>query len=109
MAFQNTGDQRWKILEQIFSDSGTLTGKIMPNIDQISPQAIIDGSTNSITFNDTVDVAPTGGSNGDIWYNAPSDDLYKKIAGTWTVLTDRVSNDVYVAPVTNLTACPIPA
>jgi hypothetical protein len=107
MAYQNTGYQGWKILEQIYGDDNSLTGFIMPNIAQISPQAIVP-NTATITYNYPTDVAPTGGSNGDIWYNPVADDLYKKIATVWTLLTDRVTNDSYVAPVINLTDCPLP-
>lgn len=107
MGFQNTGYKSWKVLEQYFVDDSTLTGKIMPNIAQISPQAIVD-STSTITYNYPEDVAPTGGVDGDIWYNADEDDLYKKIAGVWTLLTDRVTNDFYIAPVLNETDCPLP-
>ncbi len=109
MAYVNTGYQGWKVLEQYYADDNTLTGQIMPNIEQISPQAIIAGGANTITYNYPTDVAPTGGSNGDIWYNPVADQLFKKIAGSWTLLTDRVTNDVYVAPVINETDCPLPA
>jgi len=107
MATVNNGYQGWKILEGIYLDDNSLDGLIMPNIAQISPEAIVEDGT-SITYNDFADVVPSGGSNDDIWYNAPSDVLYKKISGTWTVLTDRVTNDYYVPPVYNTGACPIP-
>jgi hypothetical protein len=107
MATVNNGEQGWKVLEQYYTDDSSLTGLIMPNIAMISPQAIVNNSA-TITYNDTTDVSPSGGANGDIWYNQPSDALYKKISGTWTLLTDRVTNTQYVAPVENLTACPLP-
>jgi len=103
----NTGQKGYKVLEQIYSDDASLTGQIMPNIKQISPQAIIDGSVNSITFNTATNVTPSGGINGNVWYNLPADKLYKKIAGTWTLLTDRVTNDYYVDYVEDLEACPL--
>jgi hypothetical protein len=108
MATENTGYQGRKVLQQKYADDGSLTGMIMPNIQQISPQAIIDGSANSITFNYPIDIAPTGGINGDIWYNPGNNNLFKKIAGVWTLLTDRVTNDAYEAPVYNITSCPLP-
>jgi hypothetical protein len=108
MAYENTGYQNAKILRQRNSDDGSLTGKIMPNIPMISPQAIIDGTTNSITFNYPLDSSPSGGINGDITYNAQSDTLYKKISGVWTLLSDRVTNDKYIAPVLNTDFCPLP-
>ena len=106
MAYSNTGYQGWKVLEQIYGDDSSLTGQIMPNISQISPQAIVP-DTATITYNYPTDVAPTGGSNGDVWYNPNADDLFKKIAGTWTLLLDRVTNDAYVPPVINETDCPV--
>lgn len=106
MAYTNTGYQDWKILEQIYGDDSSLTGMIMPNIAQISPQAIVP-NTATITYNYPSDVAPTGGSDNDIWYNPVADELLKKIASVWTLLTDRVTNDAYIAPVINLTDCPL--
>lgn len=108
MAFVNTGYQSWKILEQVYADDTSVTQLIMPNIQQISPQAIIDGSVNTITYSYPSDTVPSGGIDGDVWYNPIADILYKKIAGAWTVLTDRVTNDNYIAPVINLTDCPLP-
>ena len=106
MIVVNTGYQDWKVLEQIYGDDNSLTGFIMPNIAQISPQAIVLSSF-TITYNYPTDVAPTGGSNGDVWYNPVADNLYKNIAGTWTLLLDRVTNDAYVPPVINTTDCPV--
>lgn len=103
----NDGQQQWYELEGYYLSDGTLTGFIMPNIAQISPDAIV-ADTVTITYHQDGDVAPTGGANGDIWYNEPSDVLYKKIAGVWTVLTNRVLNNYYVSPIVNLTDCPIP-
>lgn len=104
----NSGYQNFYLLEGYYLDNAALTGKIMPNIQRISPQAIVpDGTT--ITYNQVTDVAPTGGSNGDIWYNEPADVLYKKIGGTWTPLNDRSANNYYVAQVVNTGDCPIPA
>lgn len=106
MAYSNTGYKDWKVLEQIYGDDSSLTGMIMPNIAQISPQAIVP-DTATITYNYPEDVAPSGGSDGDVWYNPVADELFKKIGGTWTLLTDRVTNDAYIAPVINLTDCPV--
>lgn len=106
MPYVNTGYQDWKILKQIYGDDSSLTGYIMPNIAQISPQAIVP-DTATITYNYPTDVAPTGGSDGDVWYNPVADELFKKISGVWTLLTDRVTNDAYIAPVINLTDCPV--
>ncbi len=103
---ENTGYKGWKILENYYLDDLSLAGMIMPNIQQISPQAIVP-STATITFNVATDVAPTGGVDGDIWYNLPADILYKKLSGTWTALIDRVTNIYYVAPVYNLDSCPL--
>ncbi len=108
MASENTGYQGIKIIEERYADNNALTGRIMPNIAQISPQAIIPSATNSITFNYPTDVAPTGGIDGNVWYNAGADTLYKKLGGVWTLLIDRVTNDAYIAPVYNTTACPLP-
>lgn len=102
----NTGQQGYKILEGYYTDNGADTGFIMPNIQMISPQAIVP-STAIITYNELTDVVPTGGSNGDIWYNQPSDLLYKKASGIWSTLNDRVPNAYYQAPIENLTDCPI--
>jgi len=105
---QNTGMQGWTVLNQIYLGSGSLTGLNMPNIQNISPQAIVP-NTNNITYNANSSPAPSGGSNGDVWYNAPVDVLYAKIAGTWTILTNRFANQYYIAPIQNLTSCPLPA
>jgi hypothetical protein len=102
----NTGNQGWTILEGYYVDDNSLDGFIMPNIINISNSAIVPSSA-TITYNQTNDVVPTGGSNGDIWYNQPSDLLYKKVAGVWSLLTDRAINAYYQAPIQNLTACPI--
>jgi hypothetical protein len=106
MAYVNTGYQGWKILQEIYLDDQSLTGNIMPNIPQISQQAIVP-STATITYNYPSDVAPTGGANGDVWYNPVANQLFKKIAGSWTMLLDRVTNDAYIAPVINETSCPV--
>lgn len=106
MAYENTGEQNGKVIEGYFLDDNSLQGTKMPNIPQISPQAIVP-NTATINFPYPDDVAPTGGANGDIWYNHEVDELFKKIAGTWTLLTDRVTNSYYIAPVENLTDCPI--
>ena len=103
---QNDGYQDWKILQEIYADDSSLTGFIMPNIAQISPQAIVL-STSNITYNYPTDATPTGGSDGDIWYNPVADQLFKKKVGVWTLLTDRVTNDAYITPVINLTDCPV--
>ena len=93
----NNGQQSWAVLNQIYLDDSSLTGYIMPNIQYISPDAIVP-STATITFNVNTSPAPTGGVNGDIWYNFLDDNLYKKISGTWTLLTNRVFNDYYIQP-----------
>lgn len=106
MATINTGYQGWKVLEGYYTDNLALSGMIMPNIKMISPEAIVpDGTT--ITYNQVTDVTPTGGTNGDIWYNEPSDTLYRNVSGSWYLLTDRVINSYYQAPIQNLTACPL--
>jgi len=102
----NNGYQGYTKLDGYNTSTGVYNHTYMPNIKSISPQAIIPDS-NIITYN-FVTVAPSGGSNGDVWYNEDVDLLYKKIAGVWTLLTDRSSNDYYVAPVVNTGACPIP-
>lgn len=108
MALTNSGQQGWTTLEGYFTDGNTptLTGQIMPNIMMISPQAIVP-SSHTITYNQTTNVTPTGGTDGDIWYNEPANILYKNILATWTILDDRVLNQYYQAPITNLTDCPI--
>lgn len=100
----NTGYKGWKILEGKYLDDSSLAETIMPNVAQISPQAIVP-DTATITFNANTDVAPTGGVDGDIWYNLPADALYKKLVGVWTLLTDRVTNIYYIAPVYNTSDC----
>jgi len=104
----NTGLQGWKVLEGIYLDDMSLDGFKRPNIAQVSAQDLVPEAA-TITYNYPTDVAPSGGSNGDIWYNPVADNEYKKIAGVWTLLTDRVTNDQYVAPVVNTDACPITA
>lgn len=106
MALVNTGQQGWTILEGYYTDDNSLDGLIMPNIAMISGDAIVPNSS-TITFNTDTDVTPTGGSDGDIWYNQPSDQLYKNVSGVWSLLTNRVANTYYQAPITNLTDCPI--
>lgn len=104
MPYGNIGYQNWKIIEQYYADDATPTGQIMPNIAMISPDAIISGAINFITYNYPTDVMPTGGVDGDIWYNPVSDNLYKRLLGVWTILTNRVNNNFYIAPVTS-TSC----
>lgn len=106
MALVNDGYEGWKILKEKYLDDGSFTGNIMPNIQQISPQAIVP-NTATITYNYPTDVVPTGGANGDIWYNPVADDLFKKASGVWSLLTDRVDNANYNPPVENLSDCPI--
>lgn len=106
MATQNTGNQGWKILLEKNPDTGVLTGRKMPNLANISPQSVVESSA-TITYNYPSDVAPTGGADGDIWYNPQANNLYKKISGVWTILNDRVTNDFYTPPIVNTTDCPI--
>lgn len=106
MAIVNTGDEAWKVVLERYADDNSLTGRKFPNVQTISPSAIVLSSA-TITFNTNMDVAPTGGADGDIWYNNPSDKLYKRVAGVWSLLTDRVINANYQPPVQNLTDCPI--
>lgn len=103
----NTGQQGWTILNQISQITGSLTGFNMPNIPFISPEAIIP-NTSAITYNANTSPTPSGGSNGDLWYNFPVDNLYKKIGGVWTILNDRLANAFYVQPIQNTGACPVP-
>lgn len=103
----NDGNQGYTVLEGFNLLTGVDNHTRMPNIVNISPQAIVP-DTATITYNFT-DVAPSGGSDDDIIYNAEADDLFKKIAGVWTLLTDRSSNVFYAVPVENLDACPLPA
>ncbi len=104
----NNGQQGWKVLKEQNVSTLAYTGRIMPNIQNISPDAIVPNAA-TITFNPTTDVAPSGGSDGDIWYNGLSDTLYKKVSGSWILLVDKVINTNYVATIENLTDCPIPA
>lgn len=102
----NTGKQGWTTLEGYNTSDGSLTGIITINLANNSKQAFVpDGA--SITWN-FIDITPSGGSNNDIWYNEPSDALYKKIAGVWTLLTDRATNPYYVLPIDNTTDCAVP-
>jgi hypothetical protein len=103
----NNGQEGWAVLKEQNATTSAFTGRIMPNVQNISPQAIVS-NTATITFNANTDVAPTGGADGDIWYNRPSDTLYKKISGAWALLSDRVVNANFVPTVTNTTDCPIP-
>jgi len=66
-------------------------------------------NTATIIFHANVDGSPSGGANGDIWYNGLSDTLYKKISGTWALLPDKVVNTNFVPTILNTGACPIPA
>lgn len=103
----NTGQQQTPVIVQVYLDDQTGTGLKMPNIQNISPEAIVPLSA-VITYQTGSPVTPTGGSDGDIWYNQGDDLLYKNIAGTWTLLTDKVINTDFIASVQNLTACPVP-
>lgn len=107
-SYVNDGNELETILQGYYLGTTNLTGFIMPNIQNISPQAIVP-STSDITYNETTTPTPTGGSNLDVWYNAPNDTLYQNISGTWTLLTNRLINQFYLAPVQNLTDCPLPA
>jgi len=101
-----TGKQGWTLLEGYNIATTALSGLITFNLPKISPQAFVpDGSGMTYNF---VNVAPSGGSNNDLWYNTPADTLYKKIAGVWTLLTDRVTNIFYATPIDNTGSCPIP-
>lgn len=102
----NNGQQGWKILDEQIVSTGALTGRIMPNAPNISPDAIVP-NTATITFNPNTDVAPSGGANGNIWYNGLSDALYKKISGTWALLVNKVVNTNFVPTITNTGACPV--
>lgn len=106
MALVNTGQQAYKILDGYYVDDSTLNGQKMPNIQLISMSAVVPASAN-ITFNTNSSPPPTGGVNGDVWYNAPSGNLYKKVNGIWSELTDKVINVWYQPPVQNLTDCPV--
>lgn len=112
MALVNTGDQGWYVLEGYNTADSTLSGTKMPNIRMISPDAIVPESA-AITYNQAVTIAPSGGADGDIWYNDSEADptgngaLYKRIVGVWTLLTNRVINTYYVPPIVNLTDCPL--
>lgn len=101
----NTGNQGWSKLKEVFIDDNSITGEIKPNIQLINGASVVP-NTNTITFNQT-DIAPTGGTDGDIWYNKPSDQLYKKISGAWVLQGERVINTDYIQPILNLTSCPI--
>lgn len=107
MATQNTGQENGKILRERDIVTGNLTGRIMPNIQNISPQAIVP-NTATITYNYPTDVTPTGGSSGDIWYNPVADNLFKNVSGFWGLLTDRIVNVAYIPPVENTTDCQVP-
>jgi hypothetical protein len=103
----NNGQESWKILNQIYQVDNSLAGFNMPNIYMISPDAIVP-NTATITFNPTTNTAPSGGVNGDIWYNLKADNLYKNVSGVWSILTNRVINSNYAPSIQNLTDCPIP-
>jgi hypothetical protein len=106
MAIINTGDEAWKVVFERYGDDNSLTGRKFPNIPTISSDAIVPNAA-TITFNTNTDITPTGGANGDIWYNKPSDKLYKRVAGIWSLITSRAINSNYQPPVQNLTDCPI--
>lgn len=108
MPLVNNGYLAYSILEGIYLDDASLDGMIMPNIQMISPEAIVPDGT-PITFNIYSNIYPTGGSNGNIWYNLPEDGLYINILGVWTLLTDRVLNTWYIPPIFNTGTCPIGA
>lgn len=107
MSTQNTGFQSWFVLEQKNLTTGDLTGYVKPNLQQNSPQAVVP-DTAVITYNYPDDVDPTGGSDDDIWYNPNADQLFKKISSTWVLLTDRITDTDYIAPVLNIDSCPLP-
>lgn len=107
MATQNTGQQSYFILEQVFLNDLSETGLRKPNLASNSPQATVP-NTATITYKYPTDVTPSGGANGDIWYNPVADQLFKKISGTWTLLTDRVADSDYIAPIENTSSCPLP-
>lgn len=107
MALVNTGQQNYKILKGHFTDDDSLSGQQMPNIQNISLSAIVPNSA-TITFNPNTSPTPTGGADGDVWYNGGTDDLYKNVAGTWSPLNDRVTNVWYHPSIENLTDCPLP-
>lgn len=104
---ENNGQEGWKILEQYYTDNNALTGLIMPNVPNISPEAIVP-STATITYNQETNVSPTGGTNGDVWYNGPANQLYIKAFSVWTPLYDTAINTNYAPSITNLTDCPLP-
>jgi hypothetical protein len=104
---ENDGQQGWEVLDEKNVGTGVLTGRTMPNGQNISPDAIVP-NTAAITYNANSDIAPSGGSNGDIWYNGLSDLLYKKVGGAWVLLVNKVVNTNYVPTVENLTDCPLP-
>lgn len=104
----NNGQQGWKILLGSYQVDGSPVDSQMPNVVNISPDAIVPLSA-TITYNTYADVAPTGGVDSDVWYNLMADALYKKVAGVWSLLTNRVNNTFYAAPIQNRTACPIPS
>lgn len=104
--FGNTGQQGWKVLEEYYLDDNTLTGRVMPNASYISPLAIVPVAA-TITYNTDTNPAPSGGADGDIWYNDPIAELYKKVAGVWSLLTDKAFNPDFAAVITNTTDCPI--
>jgi len=114
MALQNDGNQSWTILEGYFLSDGSLNGEKMPNIEFIDYAAIVPEAA-TITMNMNAIVAPSGGADGDIWYNAGEDTpagtggLYKKILGAWTKLTNRVTNIYYTKPIVNQGDCPLPS
>jgi len=103
----NNGQQGWAILQQYYTDTNAVTGLTMPNSPIISPEALVP-NTAGIVYNQATNVTPSGGSNGDVWYNMPANQLYKKTAGVWTPLYDTAVNSNYIAPIANLTACPLP-
>lgn len=102
----NDGTQGYTTLEGYNPATGAINGTIMPNIQNISPEAIVPDT--ATIFYHQINSPPTGGIAGDIWYNEDFDQLYKNIAGVWTFLTDRSANNFYVAPITNVIACPLP-
>ena len=103
----NNGQQGWKVLDEKNANTGVLTGRIMPNVQNISPQAIVPNSA-IITYHPNTDIAPSGGADGDIWYNGLSDTLYKRISGAWALLVNKVVNTNFVPTILNTGACVIP-
>lgn len=108
MATQNSGRQGYFVLQQIDLTTGQPTGFIKPNIPNNSPQALIPVPS-SVIYSYPDDQTPIGGADGDIWYNPVADQLFKRIATVWTLLTDRVADDDFVPTTINDVTCPTPS